>query len=86
MLSLIPLLMFSSDGQFIVLKMFEGRLCTSSRQIAAELARAGQGRTCTLGCTLVRRKRCCVQVVYPALERKVQNITPSYSVEHGEEV
>jgi hypothetical protein len=27
-----------------------------------------------------------LQVVYPALEHKVRNVTHSYSVEHGEEV
>lgn len=27
-----------------------------------------------------------LQIVYPALEYKVQNVTQPYSVEHGEEV
>ena len=40
-----------------------------------------QGVRCEL-----KRRGVRVQVVYPALECKVQNVTHSYSVEHGEEV
>jgi len=36
----------------------------------------------------INRYHSCVEdeVVYPALEFKVRNVTPAYSVEHGEEV
>ena len=35
---------------------------------------------------LVLGDACCIQVVYPALDLKVKNVTLAYTVEHQDEV